>query len=375
MTNSPRGNEPGERGKRDSVPGFESGPPRRILAVKSKHLGDVICSQPAFWALHRNFPEAQLDVLVTQGMKDLVGFPWIHRVLETTRKEKSLSRLRAEFGLARQIMTGGYDLFVDFTWTDRAMWYAILSRARQRWAIQVTAGFFLKPHVYHRYGGKPDRAWHTIEHERAFLVKMGLPSYEPELFFPETPQEDLQIKAWLSRADIHPDRLVVVHPTSRWLFKCWHDDRVAALLDWLAETGWQPVLTCGPSEPELAKARTIQALTRRPVAVRLGDLTLRELAALLRQAKLFFGMDSAPMHLAAAAGTPVIALFGPSQVARWRPYGSQHHVIAAACECSGLRSPACDKSTVVKCLSQISLSEVQAVINTHFPLAAAADVP
>ena len=82
------------------------------------------------------------------------------------------SRLAAEARLFWAVATAGYDLVVDFTWSDRAMWYALTSRARDRWAIQVTAGSRLKPWVYTAHGGKPDRTQHIIEHEREFLTRM-----------------------------------------------------------------------------------------------------------------------------------------------------------------------------------------------------------
>ena len=341
--------------------------PRRILAVKNKHLGDILLSQPAFWALHRAFPQAQLDVLVTPGTRSLVeGFNWIHRVIEAPRKGRGLTTLRDELRVAKDIALAGYDLFVDFTWSDRAMGYALLSRARDRWAIQVTAGSSLKPHVFNRYGTKPNKSWHVIEHERNFLVQAGLPHYEPEFFFPETPAEEAAARAWLAAQGIRRERLVVVHPTSRWLFKCWNDDKVAALLDWLAERGWQPVMTCGPSDEELSRAKAILQICRRPPPTRLGDLNLRELAAFLRQARFFFGMDSAPTHLSAAVGTPVVVLFGPSQLARWRPYGAQHHAVVGNCHCLAVRGPQCDKSRVVECLSNITLTDVQAAITQRF---------
>ncbi len=344
--------------------------PRRILAIKNKHLGDIICSQPAFWALHRAFPEAELDVLVTHGTRSLVeGFPWVHRVIEAPRKQNSLSRVGAELKVAWEIATAGYDLFVDFTWSDRAMTYAALSRARDRWAIQVTAGSALKPHIYNGHGGKPDKSWHVIEHERNFLVKMGLPHYEPEFFFPETKPEDAKVLAWLAEEKIDRSRLIVVHPTSRWLFKCWNDDKVAGLIDWLKNEGWQPVVTCGPSDEEMARARVILALTKSQPVVRIGDMSLRELAALMRQARFMFGMDSAPAHLAAAAGCRTVVLFGPSQINRWRPYGKNHVVIAGNCPCLVNRDPACDKSAVVKCLNAITLEQVKAAITTEFRLA------
>ena len=343
--------------------------PRRILAIKNKHIGDVICALPALLALHRQFPEAKLDVMVSPHTRELLhGLPWLNDIYEVPKKGGGLARWWTEWKLFRQVAAAGYDLVVDFTWSDRAMWYALASRARDRWAIQVTAGFFLKPYVYTNYGGKPDRAWHVVEHEREFLVQMGLSRYTPEFEFPSTAAEEKAMRVWLEAQGIDPRKLVVVHPTSRWLFKCWHDERVAGLVDWLTEKGWQPVFTCGPSEAELAKARAILKLVRVKTATRLGDLTLRELAALLRQARFFFGMDSAPMHLAAAVGTPAVVLFGPSQVSRWRPYGARHQVLIGECPCLETRNPQCDKSKVTACLSKLSLAEVQTVIETHFPL-------
>lgn len=72
------------------------------------------------------------------------------------------------------------------------------------------------------------------------------------------------------------------------------------------------------------------------------------------------------MHLSAAVGTPAIVLFGPSQLARWRPYGAQHHAVVGNCHCLAVRGPQCDKSRVMECLSAITLAEVQAAIAQRF---------
>lgn len=346
--------------------------PRAILAIKNKHLGDVICGVPAFKALHDAFPSARLDVLITAGCAPLVdGFPWIHRVIESPRKGPFLRRIENESRVAKAVVGGGYDLVVDFTWSDRAMWYALASGASRRWAIQVTAGSRLKPHVYNGYGGKPDRSHHVMEHEREFLVRMGIPHYDIEPAFPATPDEDVQSRNWLAEQGISSDRLVLVHPTSRWLFKCWHDDRVAEVIDHLANEGWQPVVTCGPSEAELKRARNIINRTRTLVPTRLGDLGLRQLASMMRQARFFFGMDSAPSHMASAVGLPAVVLFGPSQVKRWRPFGDINRVIHRECPCIATRGSglACDKSRIVKCMDAISVDEVVAEIDRSFPLA------
>ncbi len=347
--------------------------PRRILAIKNKHLGDVICGVPAFHALHDAFPAAQLDVIVSPGSRDLIaGFDWIYAVIESPRKLKGLARLRDEWRVAKAVMTGGYDLVVDFTWSDRAMWYAVLSRASKRWAIQVTAGSKLKPHVFNDYGGKPDRSHHVMEHEREFLMRMGIPHYDIRPDFPPTPVEDAEACVWLDAHQVQRDKLVVVHPTSRWLFKCWHDERVAEVIDWLTAQGWQPVVTCGPAADELKRARNIMSLVRHPCLSRLGDMSLRHLAAFMRQARFFFGMDSAPSHMASAVGLPAIILFGPSQVKRWRPFGDEHAILHRECPCIAVRGVelACDKNQIVRCMSAITVDEVTSAIQSRFRLAA-----
>jgi len=341
--------------------------PRRILAIKNKHIGDIICVQPALLALHRRFPDAKLDVIVSPHTSELVsGHDWIDRVFEVPKNRRGLNRLWAEISLFTKVVRAGYDLVVDFTWSDRAMWYALGSGARDRWAIQVTAGLFFKAWAYTNFGGKPNREHHIIEHEREFLVKMGLPEYEPDFDFPPTEPEEASLRKWLTEQRVNIDRMVVVHPTSRWLFKCWHDDRVAKLIDWLKTEGWHPVLTCGPDSAELDKARAIRDRVTTSVPERLGELSLRELAALIRMSKFFFGMDSAPMHLTAAVHTPAVVLFGPSQINRWRPWGDKHPVLVGDCPCLKVKGKLCDKSKVMECLSSILLEDVQSTIQKNF---------
>ena len=350
--------------------------PQRILAIKNKHLGDVICGVPAFRALQGAFPTAELDVIVSPGSRDLIaGFDWIHAVIESPRKLNGAARLRDELRVARAVACGGYDLVVDFTWSDRAMWYALLSRAGRRWAIQVTAGSRLKPYVFNGSGGKPDRSHHVMEHEREFLMRMGIPHYDIRPDFPPTPAEEQEAREWLAAHQVQREKLVVVHPTSRWLFKCWHDERVAEVIDWLTSQGWQPVVTCGPSADELKRARNIVSLVRRPCLSRLGDMSLRHLAAFMRQARFFFGMDSAPSHMASAVGLPAVILFGPSQVKRWRPFGAEHIILHRECPCIAVRGAelACDKTQIVSCMSAIAVEDVTAAMHARFPSPARLD--
>jgi heptosyltransferase-3 len=163
---------------------------------------------------------------------------------------------------------------------------------------------------------------------------------------------------WKSISNPHAPR-VVIHPTSRWLFKCWSDESVAALVDALQlQFNAAVILTTGPDEKEVSKAKHILSLCNAKPAARLGDITLDQLGALIQRANLFVGVDTAPMHIAAAVGTPVVGLFGPSLDALWRPWGHGHQVIRHRCPCIEQNKIACDKSKIVACMAQISVKEV-----------------
>jgi heptosyltransferase-3 len=152
---------------------------------------------------------------------------------------------------------------------------------------------------------------------------------------------------------------VHLHPASRWRFKCWPADRTAALIDRLAAAGERVVLTAAPSEPELELVRAIRAACRADTVDLSGQLTLKQLAALTGRAKLFVGVDSAPMHIAAAMGTPVVALFGPSGELEWGPWGVTSRVIVSeAHPCRPCGNDGCGGGKVSECLTTLPVDRV-----------------
>ena len=118
------------------------------------------------------------------------------------------------------------------------------------------------------------------------------------------------------------------------------------------------VLTSGGEKKELDKIEQILRLCRtKPVSVA-GKTTLKQLAALSQRCKFFIGVDTAAMHIAAAVGTPVIALFGPSGEVNWGPWGNGHVVIKRDFECRPCGKDGCQGSKRSRCLEEISEEEV-----------------
>jgi len=188
-------------------------------------------------------------------------------------------------------------------------------------------------------------------HERALVLEPGA---------------DAKQKAGelLSAHGLQDFAFVQIHPSSRWRFKCWPSESMAALIDRLHAGGWPVVLTAAPDAAETSMIEEIVKRIQRPVAANLsGQLSLKELAAVTARARLFVGMDSAPMHIAAAVGTPALALFGPSGADLWGPWGAprqgRHRVVASdrhSCRPCGLDG--CGGGKVSDCLVTLEVARV-----------------
>ena len=173
------------------------------------------------------------------------------------------------------------------------------------------------------------------------------------------PEAEAQLSALLSAQVLAPGGYIHLHPASRWQFKCWTPERTAALIDRLHDRGERVVLTAAPEERELALVAAIRSRIRAPATDLSGKLTLKMLAALSGRAKLFIGVDSAPMHIAAAMGTPVVALFGPSGEAEWSPWKVPHRIVASSeHRCRPCGNDGCGGGKVSECLTSIPVQTV-----------------
>lgn len=348
---------------------------RSALVIKLRHHGDVLLSTPVFSVLKRRAPQAEIDALVyadTAAM--LAGHPSISRVHCVDRAWKgmgAMTRIRAEGRVFAELRARRYDLVLHLTEHWRGAW---LARALgPRWAVApVVAGrgrlwrrsfthFVSEP----RAGGR-----HVVERNLDSLRRIGIyPGVEERALtlIPGAAAEE-RIAALLSGKGLSRERYVHVHPSSRWSFKCWPAEKMAALIDRLQVEGWPVVLTAAPDPAEARMIDEILQRVAQPVAANFaGQLSLKELAALSARAKVFVGVDSAPMHIAAAVGTPAVALFGPSGEALWAPWGvprsGRHRVVASAgysCRPCGLDG--CGGGKVSDCLVTLEVERVWAAV-------------
>ena len=313
---------------------FEPSAVRRILVIKLRHIGDVLLTVPVFRALRDHFPGAHLAAFVTGGTEAMLqGHPAVDDIFVFDRAAMGrgpLGRLRQEWRLLQTLRARRFDLTIDLTSGDRAAIAARVSGARYRLAFLRRDGMWGKRLLWTHTAPGPSDDRHTVMQNLELLEAFGIAAKDPRLELYWSPEDDAAVDRWWAEWGWAPGQPVVqVHPTSRWLFKCWGDDDNAWIIDALQARGIRVIVTCGPQASEVSKAnRILDRCRQRPPAL-LGRTTLKQLAALTARCTAFFGVDSAPMHMAAAVGTPVVALFWSGSVTHWRPWGDGHTVIEA----------------------------------------------
>lgn len=300
----------------------------KLLVVKLSDIGDVLTATPALRALRRHLPEAHITALVPpQSREVLEDSPFIDELLvfekahfDTAREALRPSSLALGVGLWGQLRRAHYDSFVllhHLTTRWGALKYAALAwatRAPVRAGLENGRGWFLTHRAPDRgFGGR-----HEVEYWLEVVGLLGVPPDYGPLAFCWGPAEDQFAEEHLPSPKERP--LVALHPGTgdHAPGRRWPLARFAVVAQRLAQQGAALVLVGGPQERGLARELTAQ-VEPHPIDLT-GKTTLKQLGAVLRRCQAFLGNDSGVMHLATAVGTPVVALFGPSNPLAWGPW-------------------------------------------------------
>jgi heptosyltransferase III len=345
---------------------------RRVLVTKLRHHGDVLLTSPVFTVLGRAAPHAEIDALVYRETAPMLArhpaIAELHTIDRDWKRQGKLAQARAEWRLWRTLGRRGYDLVVHLTDHRRGAWLTRLIGARYGVAPQRhdPGRLWRTAFTHHFLPPGPGIHRHTVEVNLDALRRLGLwpADADKALVLVPGPEAEGRAAALLATHGLERGRYVVVHPGSRWLFKCWPAAATAAVVDRLAEAGWRIVITGAPDPAERELVGAIRAATQAPVVDLSGQVSLPELAALIAGARLFLGVDSAPMHIAAAMGTPTVALFGPSGEADWGPWQVPHRVVVApGFPCRPCGNNGCGGSNHSDCLLRLPVPPVLAAID------------
>lgn len=350
---------------------------KNILVVKLRHIGDVLLTVPVFRALRENFPSAHISALVNSGTEDvLTGNPLINEVIVFERNIKMrriISRFKGEFAFLSMIKKKHFDMVIDLTSGDRSAIISLASGARYRIAYNpLGQGFKGKKHIYTHLGTKNEKQ-HMVLQNLDLIKQFGISTENVDVDFSIPEEAKSFVKTVFEANQIKDtDKVVHVHPTSRWLFKCWKDEYMAEVMQWLIEQGVKVIVTSSPDTREIEKVKRILSLLAIDrFDLRLIDLcgktSIKQLAAISQASDLFLGVDSAPMHIAAAVGTPVIALFAMTDEIQWGPWnkrlnGKKHWIIKKEMECMPCPKGGCEGLPLRKCMEAITPDDVKKIL-------------
>jgi heptosyltransferase III len=338
---------------------------QRVLVTKLRHHGDVLLASPVFTVLKRALPGAEIDALVYRETAPMLeGHPAIahvHVIDRNWKRQGAWLHARAEQGLLSRLRARRYDLIVHLTEHPRGVWLARLLAPRYAVARHIEgAPWFWRKSFTHHYRLPRRTPRHTVECNLDSLRRLGIQPSAAEKALVMVPGDaaTLRADALLAQHALEPRGFIQVHPGSRWLFKCWPAESHAALIERLVRDGWRIVLTGAPDARERDLVVTLVAALSDSAHAALvdlsGQLSLPELAALTAKARAFIGVDSAPMHIAAAMQTPVVALFGPSGELEWGPWKVPHRVVASTVHpCRPCGIDGCGGGKISECLTTL----------------------
>lgn len=332
--------------------------PKRLLVLRLDQIGDVLVSTPAIHALRVRFPRAHLSALVGSWSAPILeGNPDVDEVVVldapwfASRSGRKVSWLGVLLVL-RRLRQEPFDLAVDLRGDFRNLCLMAAINAPVRAGYADTGGGFLLTHTAQRLKNR-----HEIERSLDVVRTLGANVEDPRPFLAVTEEDRRSLVAKLAEYGL--DRkgpLTVLHPGSGCSSKLWDPQRFAAVGDSLvSHFGAEVLVTGAPNETALAKQ--IVTSMRQSAASLAGRLTLKELAALFEQCSLVVTVDAAPMHIAAAMGRPVVAIFsGITTREEWAPWGERHVVLQSPVPCLGCELPDCPRGN--ECMAKITVAQV-----------------
>jgi heptosyltransferase-3 len=332
---------------------------KRVLLIKLRHHGDVLLTSPVIQVLKNHHPHLEIDALVYADTADMLSehpaLDQLHLIDRNWKNQGVSYQVRREVALFNTLKARSYDLVIHLTESNRGAWMCRF--LKPRYAITPAwrnKSWFWQGSFTHHYP-LPGRLRHTVEKHLDALRHLGLQPSDQERGLVLTPgaEAEQQVEEILEQQELTEQSFIHFHPTSRWLFKCWSTEKCTALIELLQAGGHAVVITAAPTNSELSIVRDILAPLKKPVIDLSGQLSLKELAALTARAQCFIGMDSVPMHISAAMGTPTVALFGPSGDQEWGPWMVPSHTLISDISCRPCGMDGCAGSKISDCLEHI----------------------
>lgn len=336
--------------------------PKSILIIKLSAIGDVVHALPLLEVLRKNFPEARIDWVVEEESSQIVDeHKGIDNVIISHRKswqKRFLKRgerstaLREIMQFLRELRSKEYELVIDLQGLFKSAILVALSKGKRKIGFaggrEGSSLFLTEKPFYVDYDQHAlDRYLATAEY-----LKCEKDSWKSDI--PIRESDKRSIDRFLHDKGIEGRMLVAINPMAKWKTKLWESEKFAILADRLQKELSCEIIFTGSRQDRAKIDEIIERMDEKPINLA-GKTNLKELAYLYSVCQLQVSTDTGPMHIAAAMGCPVVALFGPTAPWRTGPYGKGHRVIREEMECSPCFKKRCDH---LSCMRSITVDWV-----------------
>ncbi len=328
--------------------------PRKILVIKPSSLGDIVHSLPFLNVIRESFPGAEIHWIIAKGLEGLLeNHPMVQKLWvinkDRWKKMNNLKDTVSEFrGLLHGLKSESYDIAVDLQGLLRSGLLTAASKAPVRMGFREAREGSRLFYTHKIAGG---REAHAVDRYLKIAAALGCDTRTVTFPLPLV-KESQRIRQLRQETGDY----AVLAPGARWRTKRWSAERFGLLASRL---NIRSIIIGGHADEALAAEAA--AHSQGEAVSMAGKTDIKELISLIRKARFMVTNDSGPMHIAAACGVPVVAVFGPTNPARTGPYGDCHIVIKAKTECAPCYKKNCKK---LRCMESISVDTVHEAVKT-----------
>jgi len=291
-----------------------------ILLISTRQIGDLLLTTPLLHTLRQNFPSAKIDMLVFEGKQGILeGNPDLNEIIRVNEKPN----FKQYKSLVRRIFKK-YDIAITTQAGDRPHLFALLaakkriglipSKKSHQWWKKLLCKIWLV---------LDDADTHTVIQNLSLAERMGL-TLHFDVTLPRSPSSSNYLKSQFN-LDVSNLSYVVIHPCPMWQYKLWTVVGWKSLITYLQSIGLHVVISSGNNVNELAYCKEIAQSFSGMLTNLAGKTSFADASFLLQHSKAYIGMDTAMTHLAAASGTPTLAIFGPTNPVKWAPWPFGYH--------------------------------------------------
>lgn len=340
--------------------------------MRYRFIGDTVLTVPFLRNLRQSFPDARIDLMIEPFSGQVIeGCPYVDRVIPFELKTIHTYSAKSERGkfaaylyYMKVIRNGEYDMVFILKRSVSSALLAWAARVPRRigFATEYRSLLLTDPVAY-----RHDQ--HEVENFLDCLRALNIPISSKHLeLWPKQEDEKNAERIFSEAGWSGEDLKVIIHPAASLAAKQWPLDRFVYVMRGLRNHDPRIRFVYTGAKDDRSLFEKIEQEGAFGGLNLCGITSLRENIAIYRLCNLFFGVDSGPMHIAAAVGIPVVALFGPTDEKKWGPWGEGHVVLTKRISCRPCKPHKCfDNECMRKITSGEALDAVLTVIQNKYP--------